>query len=74
MDKIFEQVFEWAKCGIYHNYAEGEFREANLKILKLVEEKYTLTKKQSTPCCASCGNNLDQVYWCYDCNSRAVPK
>jgi hypothetical protein len=43
MDKIFEQVFEWARCGIYHNYAEGEFRENNLKILKLVEEKFKST-------------------------------
>ena len=50
MDKILDQVFEWAHIGIYHNYPEGEFRRDNLKILKQVEEKFTSTNKQSTPC------------------------
>jgi len=43
VDKIFEQTLEWAKCGLYHNWPSGQNLEDGLKILKLVEEKFTCT-------------------------------
>ena len=72
MDKILEQVLEWAKCGIYHNYAEGVFRNENLKILKQVEEKFKSTNKQSMPC-TGCGTiiyPMEPPVYCYECERK----
>jgi hypothetical protein len=41
-------------------------RSAVVKILKqLVEEKFTSTHSQSTPCCKVCGNKFDMCSSCY---------
>jgi len=69
MDKNFEQVLEWAKCGIYHNRPEGVGRDEALKFLKLVEEKFTSANKQSTPViCPSCKSDVHVNYKCNNCD------
>jgi hypothetical protein len=41
---------------------------------KLVEENCSSHNKPNTPCCDQCGSNLDQIYWCYECNAQSIPK
>ena len=68
MDKILDQVFEWAHIGNYHNYPEGEFRRDNLKILKQVEEKLTSTNSAMVPC-PQCKNGVwVELVQCSNCN------
>ena len=40
----------------------------------IIDSKKPSNNKQSTPCCSSCGATLYMYFWCYECDTRAIPK